>query len=785
MSSPVLADRAGPSAAQTWPSRRSSPTGSRAWAAALVGALGLALVAAAFELERMGRGQSWADPLFWGGLAAIVLPVAWGLVASATPRSDRVLLVALTAFLTYAVKVLHDPLMFTFGDEFAHLSETQRVLQSEHLFAQVPLSGISVAAGYPGLHAVTAAISQVTGLGVFASGLVVVGTARLVLMLALFLLFERISGSSRIAGVGALLYAGSANFLFWSAQFSYESLSLPLFVVAMLMVVSRPADDRGSRRACTAAAALLTLAVVATHHVSSYALVGCLWLLTILAVRRRWRGSGALGLAIFATACAAGWFFVAADGTGSYLGYVFRRTVDAVAQVSQRGARVPFQSTSGLATPVSERLVGTAAAGLVCLGVLVALRRLWRDRTSLSAPAALLAAAAAGFLALFPLKAFPGAWETANRSADFLFIGVAFLLAGLVCDVATRARWPRGARAVIVGLCLLLICGGVIQGWPSRLRLPQPLEVKVGNAVIRPQGLAMSDWAVQHLPTASVYAADESSGRELAVAGARFVLGGGGEGMPQLLESSTLPPWQRDVLVGNNVDYLVADRRRISSDNIAGYAFQSDPHPDGHLGYYSSGVRRKFERIPRSQRVWDSGDIVLYDVRGMRSPVPACDRVLLRLPAQAFTCTTHRKVVTLAGADGVARLPSERVEILETVITRRPVGIDVSVRVLVKNTGGRGYAPDPDQRHFRLAVGRTFYRWRHVPYRTDDFAGTPVLRPYGQRQGSVSFSLGGPGAEQFLRAGGALRMEVPAAAGVHGPPRVGVISIKPPRRAAP
>ena len=51
-------------------------------------------------------------------------------------------------------------------------------------------------------------------------------------MAALFVLFTRVSGSARLAGIAVMIYAGNSNFLFWGAQYSYESLSLPLLVAS-------------------------------------------------------------------------------------------------------------------------------------------------------------------------------------------------------------------------------------------------------------------------------------------------------------------------------------------------------------------------------------------------------------------------------------------------------------------------------------------------------------------------------------------------------------------------
>lgn len=119
--------------------------------AVLSGAGGLALVGGSFALSRMGDAGPWTTALFWAGFVAMLAPIAWYLMAEATPRKERVMLVALAACLTYAVKVLHDPLMFVMPDEFFHLAAAQRILATHALFGHLHVSGGNVVAQYPGL----------------------------------------------------------------------------------------------------------------------------------------------------------------------------------------------------------------------------------------------------------------------------------------------------------------------------------------------------------------------------------------------------------------------------------------------------------------------------------------------------------------------------------------------------------------------------------------------------------------------------------------------------------
>ncbi|MGO8126703.1 hypothetical protein ACC728_37930, partial [Rhizobium ruizarguesonis] len=80
---------------------------------------------------------------------------------------------------------------------------------------------------YPGQELITSELVNLSGLSVFAAGLIVLATARMMLMLALFLLFEKITDSARIASIACLIYIGSSTFLLFDVHYSYESMAIP------------------------------------------------------------------------------------------------------------------------------------------------------------------------------------------------------------------------------------------------------------------------------------------------------------------------------------------------------------------------------------------------------------------------------------------------------------------------------------------------------------------------------------------------------------------------------
>ena len=204
------------------PSRPTSAVGVLAYIA--VAAVALAVVSAADATARTGRGG--AAPLLWCGLVLLVGPFAARLLSLTPTRGERLALVGLLGIALYAVKVMYAPFDFTFADELVHAHNAGDVLRTGHLFGVNSI--LPVTPRYPGLPSVTAAVASLTGLGIFGSGLLVIAVARLILVLGIFVLVEAVSGSSRAAGIAALVYAANPNFVFFDAQFAYESLALPL-----------------------------------------------------------------------------------------------------------------------------------------------------------------------------------------------------------------------------------------------------------------------------------------------------------------------------------------------------------------------------------------------------------------------------------------------------------------------------------------------------------------------------------------------------------------------------
>ena len=191
-------------------------------------------------LARLGH-ESLALPLFFFGLVAIFAPCAWRLTSSQATRREHLQVSLVLGVGLLASYVIRSPLIFDGFDELLHLATLTRMIDTRSLFATNTL--LPVSPYYPGLELLTTATKWVTGLPLVLAQLVVMVAARVVLVLAIFLIAERVCGSSRAGGIAVLVYAASPQFYFFNAQYAYQTLALAFacgIVYLLLVSVDRP-----------------------------------------------------------------------------------------------------------------------------------------------------------------------------------------------------------------------------------------------------------------------------------------------------------------------------------------------------------------------------------------------------------------------------------------------------------------------------------------------------------------------------------------------------------------
>ena len=595
---------------------------------ALLAALGLLICTGADALARATLAPS--PLIYWAGILVIGLPIFYRLLAGEMRDGERLFLVCLLGLALYGVKLARDSFLFTFPDEFIHAFNADQIASQHELFGSNPLQPIST--DYPGLEGAASALMTMTGISSFGAGIVMIGAARLALVTGLFLLFRRVSGSSRLAGVAAAVYAGSSNFLLWGVQFSYQSLALPLLVVVLVAVSERESAPRDWGPAWVLPIGLLIAAIVVTHHLTSYALAVILALLSLLYwVRDRRLGwPNPWPYALAAAGAAAAWLFLVAGATVDYLGPVlsraFHSTVDTV--TGEANARALFEGTAAVQTvglgntPAAARIVALASVAILVAGLPFGLWQVWRRHRA--QPLALLfCVAAIGFFGVLALRFAPAAWETSNRAGEFLFIGLAFVVAfaGMLGYLWLNHKVPRSAAwlspALLTALFGVVLVGGAISGWPYNAQLASPLRAEAHGRTIESEPVGLARWVEKHVPGGG-FAAAEADARTLLSPGRQRARTGKTPDITTLIKRTKLESFVVPLLRSRNLRYVVADRRRIASNTIYGYRFSLLP-PAGVPDILLPGASvLKFEQIPTAARLMDSGNIVLYDVEGRR-----------------------------------------------------------------------------------------------------------------------------------------------------------------------
>jgi glycosyltransferase involved in cell wall biosynthesis len=592
--------------------RRRTASLGRLPALALTSAIGIALVSLADSLSR--RGLAGGELLFWVGLLAVFVPVVTRLASRAPRRAERASLVVLLGLACYLVKVLRDPFAFTYADELVHQHNVLSILHSHSLFGDNPI--LPVTPLYPGLESWTAALSATSGLSTFVCGLIVIGVARIVLMLSLYLLYEWLVRDARLAGLAVALYVTSPHFLFFTAQFSYESLALPLGVLGLAAAVRAWPRAGPPRRSWAAVAIGATLGVVVTHHITSYALVAALLAICLLplpktggAVRRPWP------MAATAFLATAFWLMFVAEQTVGYLSPLLgalRATFRTAA--GEAAPRRLFQSAPGQSSPAWEHLAAFASTAVLVAAIAIGMRLIWQ-RHRRQPTLLVLGGASVLYVATLALRLVPAAWETATRASEFLYVGVALVAA--MAGLAVFDRLPATGAVRVAGpvLAALVLVGGVIAGTPYGLRVAQTYRISADGRDLDPSGVAVARWARATLGQGRHVAAQEADARFLLVYGGMDVFAGKNPPITSVLDTPVLYRWQLNLLRSHGIRYVVVDARTASASVGVGYYF---PRPDRAQQRFPAAVLGKFERAG-ARRIYDSGDIVVDDIRPVRN----------------------------------------------------------------------------------------------------------------------------------------------------------------------
>jgi hypothetical protein len=564
------------------------------------------------------QGLLWADTLFWSGLVLLIVPIARRLCSIAPTETERLGLVVMLAMSIYLVKLMHSPIGFTFYDEFLHWRTAADMLRTGRLFTENAM--LPVSPMYPGIELVTTALTSITGLSIFHSGAIVIGVARLVQTLALFRFFTIASGSARVAGLAVMVYTCNPNYIFFGAQFAYESLALPL-VAMILMLLLRHSQLAVHERFVSASIIVAFIgAVVVTHHASSYMLIGVLLLWTCAASvlgrlgYRQWH-PGWFALAAFLLTLA--WMLMVSRTTVDYLEPHVVRTFDAVVQLLSGGgtSRQLFQSATGEVAPLLERLVGIGSVLLLLIAMPLGLLRYWREYRGNACMTVMALLALAYPISL--VMRFTGAgWETATRASATLFIGIGMIVALAITASWSARRLGRAFVPAVVASSVILFTGGIVAGWSPSSRLPRPYQVAAGNRSIEPNGILAAEWVEAALGPGNRVATDRTNMVLMGSYGEQRVVTNIQDQVTisNIFLAPSFNSYEQSIVQRGRIAYLVVDMRISTAMPIDDHYYEGWERIDNP---YSAPIPvatlSKFDAVTGVSRIFDGGVIRIYD----------------------------------------------------------------------------------------------------------------------------------------------------------------------------
>jgi len=584
-------------------------------AIAVSAAIGVLVVAGAYTAGRLGHASSaWADSAYWLGQVLILVPAAARLLSRRVlTAGETMTLVIVLTVAEYLVMICYSPAAFSYVDELQHWRSTMNVLQTGRLFSVNYLLPISPR--YPGLEEVTSALASVSGLSVFTSGLIIAAVAHLLFVCVLYLLFREVSGSYRIAGVAVLCYASNSHFDSFDSMFIYQTLALP-FLALTLLAAWRLASGRiaGQRARWLALAVLTIAATVVTHHVTSYVLPVALLVITVAALLTGNRRAAAWPavLALMSSAAAAGWLVSAAPQTWSYLQPFADLTVQSI-RALLAGGHSSAPPTSG--GPPGDQLLGAAAVLIVSALLPVGWWQVWRRYRGQPWTVAMAILSASWYVLVAVRLTVTDGSELAGRAATFTFIPAAYIVALAIGHLAGIAvRWQaRAVAAAVLVVLLMLMFDGLANGWPPYWeRLPGAYQVAGSERSVEPEVIDGARWTLAALGPGNQFAADF---------GSYPVLGSYGDQNPlrNVAYLYTSPVYsQSDTLRAQTqaLRFVWVDSRLSKSLPAYGQYFPVDPRAGKYTHPLPAADLDKFNHVPGVGRIYDSGNIVIYELPG-------------------------------------------------------------------------------------------------------------------------------------------------------------------------
>jgi hypothetical protein len=597
------------------------------WAGPVIVLVALGVLGQAWVGEVARASGTLSAPLWYLTLALIYVPSAALIMSPRLGDRARVWFTLYMALALLATRFVLYPNQFVYHDELINYRVLLSILSTHHLFT--PNSLLPDTADYPGMQVATAGLHQLTGLSPHAAGIAVLFGVRVVMTLTIVRVIERITGSVPAGCLAAAIYATNPQYVFFNSQFSYQSAALPLafFCVYVISVRREP-----GRLLSIVPGAAVVLAVAASHHLTSLALVIVLWAWYLGTVITRRRVPRLLPLAVVSVVIVAAWTWMARAVIVPYISEIANNSVSTIFHLITGGASHTFFSdAAGDKNPLWEEVVSLLSVLLIAGTLVPSLLLAVIKHRTLSAAGLVLFAIAAVYPAVPAGHLASVTAEISDRAAGFVFLGLGFIVAVWWLREAPFHRHARTSRftltrrpwVIVAGLTVCFVGGTVLSG-PNWIYGPGRYLVSADNRSVDQVALQAAYWEGRYLPPDGRTYTDRVNGSLAAVYGNQHVLTALGDHVDEgslsnlLLNPDSTPGTSIALACINRVRYLIADQRLSTSLPHLGIYVDN--------GEFQFGVRtapptpstlRKFDDVKGAQILFDNGAIRIYDLQDL------------------------------------------------------------------------------------------------------------------------------------------------------------------------
>jgi hypothetical protein len=589
---------------------------------ASVSAVGVFLVSFSYEMSQYGNMT--LEFFFLAGLLLIYVPSLVRLLSAAPLRYERICLLCQVGMCFFFVQLMVSPLYISSYDAMLHWITADNILRTQHLFGVNSL--LPVSPYYPGLEIVTNALGSIGGLDTFQAGTIVIAAARLLMVLALYMFYEQATMSSRMAGIAAMIYMTNPHFLFFDAIFSYETLALPIATFILYILARHDAMGNNNYRWMFSIAWVALVTLTTIHHMTDYVFDGFLTIWTLASLfqisgRRMRRELAMLALSGVLLSLAYA-FLVPGNPVWTYLSSYYTTAFSELEHilVGTDTARQLFTAQSVPPSPIWDRLLMLGSVALVTFGLPFGLLSLWKQyRHSVLAITLGIVSLIYPVTQVFRFSNY-GA-EITDRSAAFLFLPIAYVLAIFITHYWPIRQLNRRVTALITCTIAVMLLGGtLLEVGPAYSSLPGPYVVIGDGRSIEPIGIQAALWSLSHLGPNNRVATDRINQTLFGTFGEQRIVSEQEDNVnsASIFYSSQLDQQTTAILRNAEIHYLVVDLRLSTALPLLGFYYETDEPGAFHLtAPISREALTKFSAIPQINRVFDDGSIVIYDVSAL------------------------------------------------------------------------------------------------------------------------------------------------------------------------